>query len=240
MCVSILLPFYNTKIEYIKECLLSIKNQTIIEKLEIIIVNDGSEKTITKQITEFIKKCNTTNRIFKIYNLHKNYGLPYALNFGLEKCSYKYVARMDSDDIMKLDRIEKQYNFMLENNDCVVLGGQCEIMDEKTKKIKYTTSHPIIITKKYLKSCIKYNKFWFMNHPTVMYKKDIIVKCGSYNQKLIGHSEDTYLWINIIKNGYHLNNLKDVILTYRDCPNSLSHNFKHDIKKDIKKWVKNL
>ena len=46
---------------------------------------------------------------------------------------------MDSDDIMKLDRIEKQYNFMSKNNDCVVLGGQCEMMNEVSKKIFYTT-----------------------------------------------------------------------------------------------------
>ena len=73
-----------------------------------------------------------------------------------------------------------------------------------------------------------------------MYKKNIILKCGGYNSDLIGHSEDTFLWLQIIKNGYNLHNLHDVILIYRDCPNSLSHNFKENVYKDIQKWIKNL
>ena len=46
--------------------------------------------------------------------------------------------------------------------------------------------------------------------------------------------------MEFLKNGYELHNLSDIILTYRDCPNSLSHNFKFDIKKDIIKWIKSL
>ena len=86
MCVSVLIPFYNTKFEYIKECLLSVQKQTFNNLIEIIIVNDGSNSDITKQVAEFIKKLNTKNREFKIFNLDKNYGLPYALNYGLDKC----------------------------------------------------------------------------------------------------------------------------------------------------------
>ena len=84
---------------------------------------------------------------------------------------------------------------MINNDECVVLGGQCEIMDEKTKKIKYITKHKELITKSYLK---KNAPIWFINHPTIMYKKDIILKIGPYNEKLKGHSEDTYLWIQLI------------------------------------------
>ena len=109
--------------------------------------------------------------------------------------------------------------------------------ERKTKKIKYITKHKELITKSYLK---KNAPIWFINHPTIMYKKDIILKIGPYNEKLKGHSEDTYLWIQLIKNNYNLHNLKEVILTYRDCPNSLSHNFKYDIKKDIIKWIRSL
>ena len=241
MCVSVLIPFYNTKIEYIKECLDSVRNQIFNNFIEIILINDGSDNSLTNQVTDYIKKnLNTENRNFKLFNLDKNYGLPYALNKGLELCSFNYVARMDSDDIMKLDRIQKQYNFMINNKNCVVLGGQCEIMNESSKKIIFTTKHKLIIDKNFFINEVNKNKSWFMNHPTIMYKKDIINKCGNYNTDLIGHSEDTYLWINVLKNGYLLHNLSDVILTYRDCPNSLSHNFKFNVLNDIKKWVQTL
>ena len=65
---------------------------------------------------------------------------------------------MDSDDIMKLDRIQKQYDFMINNKDCVVLGGQCEIMNETSKKIICTTKHKDVIDKNYLITYHQRNK----------------------------------------------------------------------------------
>tara|TARA_B100001094_G_C18055033_1_gene732028 strand:- start:327 stop:1031 length:705 start_codon:yes stop_codon:yes gene_type:complete len=234
MCISILIPFYNTKFEYFKECLDSIENQTFNKTYETIIINDGSNIDITNKIKEYIK---TLKKEFKIYDLDNNYGIVYALNFGLLKCSFNLIARMDSDDIMKLDRLQKQYNYMLSNKECVILGGQCEIIEENTKKIKYVTNHNNIITKHLVK---KEELTWFINHPTIMYKKDIILKVGPYNEDLKGHAEDTYLWIQLLKNGYELHNLNDIILTYRDLPDSLSHNFKFDVTKDIIKWINTL
>jgi glycosyltransferase involved in cell wall biosynthesis len=223
-----------------KECLLSIHHQTFKNLIEIIIVNDGSESNYVEPIKIFLTSLQSPNRKYTFFDLKENQGLPNALNYGLQKCSFDIVARMDSDDIMKPNRIELQYNFMIKNKKCVVVGGQCDIMDENTKKIKYKTSHPRYLDKKFLKQNIDKLKCWFINHPTVMYKKSTVLEAGGYNVDLIGHSEDTYLWIQILKKGYGINNLTATLLTYRDCPNSLSHNFKCDIRKDIKKWVQNM
>ena len=146
MCISILIPFYNTKFEYFKECLDSIENQIFNKTYETIIINDGSNIEITNKVKQYIK---TLKKEFIIYDLDKNYGIVYALNFGLNKCKYNLVARMDSDDIMKLDRLQKQYDYMINNKECVILGGQCDIIDESTKKVKYTTKHNSIINKKF-------------------------------------------------------------------------------------------
>ena len=56
MCVSVLIPFYNTKIEYIKECLDSVRNQIFNNFIEIILINDGSDNSLTNQVTDYIKK----------------------------------------------------------------------------------------------------------------------------------------------------------------------------------------
>ena len=53
MCVSICLPFYNTKYEYMKECLLSIHNQSFKQLIEIIIVNDGSDSIDLSKINSY-------------------------------------------------------------------------------------------------------------------------------------------------------------------------------------------
>ena len=46
--------------------------------------------------------------IFKVVKLPQNVGLGRALNEGLKYCSYELVARMDTDDIAKPNRFEKQ------------------------------------------------------------------------------------------------------------------------------------
>ena len=68
---------------------------------------------------------------------------------------------------------------------------------------------------------------------STIFKKNIIHRMGFYPTHLQGHSEDTFLWLKLLHHNYTLHNLDDIILTYRDCPHSLSHNFKYDVKKDI-------
>ena len=240
MCVSILLPIYNTKPDYFQECLDSIYNQTFSKPMELVIINDGSSSSNSHQyetIIQFGKEAHPTLSII-LFTLPKNKGIQYALQYGLEKCSYEIVARMDADDIMKPNRLQLQWQILTQYPDIVVLGGQCEIMNERTRIINYTTSHPKIITKDYVKR--NSQKHWWINHPTVMYRKSIILKVGGYNQSLQGHSEDMYLWLSLLRQGYSLHNCPNIVLTYRDCPGSLSHNFKYNIKEDINQWIQEL
>ena len=113
MCISVLIPFYNTKFEYFKECLESIENQTFKLFIEIIIINDGSNEESMIQVNKYLDMLNSRYKKYKIFNLNKNYGIQYALNIGLVKCSYNFVARMDADDIMypeKLEYVNKYFN----------------------------------------------------------------------------------------------------------------------------------
>ena len=52
MLISILIPVYNTPIEYIKECIQSINSQTH-QDFEVIIVNDGSTDKTEEILKEY-------------------------------------------------------------------------------------------------------------------------------------------------------------------------------------------
>ena len=94
MKLSIILCVYNTKIEYVKQCLDSIFSSTA-ENYEIIFVDDGSEIDYSDIISEpRIKYVKTENR-----------GLLRARLVGIENASGKYVAFVDSDD-----KISKNYH----------------------------------------------------------------------------------------------------------------------------------
>ena len=74
--------------------------------------------------------------------LSKNRGLGNALNEGLKHCSYELVARMDTDDIAKPDRFEKQINFMERNPDISVCSSNIDEFIDSTDNIISTKKIP--------------------------------------------------------------------------------------------------
>ena len=78
-------------------------------------------------------------------------GLSYALNYGINKCEYNLIARMDSDDIMMDNRLDEQYKHF-KNNPDAVLGTGIQMFDHDTGKVRENKIHPEIINSRYVKS----------------------------------------------------------------------------------------
>lgn len=102
--VSIVLPIYNIKKEYLKKCILSLKNQTY-SKIEIVMVNDGSKNGIEKTCEELAK---TDKRIKYIYQ--KNAGVSVARNNGMQNAEGEYICFVDPDDWVENTYIETLYH----------------------------------------------------------------------------------------------------------------------------------
>lgn len=104
--ISLIIPLYNVE-KYIEECLNSIIEQ-INEKIEVIIINDGSKddsvlivENILKKIDDIVIRDN-----FKI--LHQsNQGQSVARNIGLEIARGQYIAFLDSDDLLENNYFHK-------------------------------------------------------------------------------------------------------------------------------------
>ncbi len=91
--LTILVPVYNTE-KFIEKCLLSLVNKTLVGKIEVIIVSDGSKDKsidIAKKIAE------EHNGIFKIIE-KENGGHGSTINVGIKKAKGKYFRVLDSDD----------------------------------------------------------------------------------------------------------------------------------------------
>lgn len=104
--VSIVIPAYNAE-NYITETLTSVKNQTW-PAIEAFVIDDGS-----KDRTVEVAKCFESERIKVV--VQKNQGACVARNLGLSMSSGKYIQFLDADDVLSLDKIEKQLS-VLENN----------------------------------------------------------------------------------------------------------------------------
>ncbi len=101
--ISVVVPVYNVE-EYLIECLDSINNQ-IKDKLQVIIIDDGSPDRSGEMADEYCK----THPNFECHHI-ENGGLGHARNYALQFAKGKYIAYIDSDDIIPPEAYQEMYN----------------------------------------------------------------------------------------------------------------------------------
>lgn len=101
--VSIIVPVYNVE-KYLRKCLNSLVNQTLLE-IEILVINDGSTDGSAKIIVEFQEKFPLKIKAFN----KENGGLSDARNFGLDRVDGEFIGFVDSDDEVSENMFEEMY-----------------------------------------------------------------------------------------------------------------------------------
>ena len=202
--ISVLISVYkNDDCFMFSQAMNSIINQTLKPK-DIVLVRDGQVgASLQLEIDKYINM-----ECVNYYPLDTNVGLGKALDFALHQAKYEIIARMDSDDISRLDRFEIQYKFLEKNNVDVVGSNILEFNDsiDKPVGIRYVPSN----NKDIVNELKRRNP---MNHVTVMMKKSVVIDCGGYIDFL--YHEDYYLWIRIIEKGYILANINENLVYVR-------------------------
>lgn len=150
--VSVIVPVYNAEV-YLRKCIESIINQTY-EKLEVILVDDGSTDNSGKICDEYSLK---DNRIRVIHKSNK--GLSDTRNKGIEIAQGEYLSFVDSDDYIDRDMIRYIVENM-EQNKCDI--GICGWFLEREKDIsicKFECSKMIINSEKCIEYLLSNNSF---------------------------------------------------------------------------------
>jgi len=245
--VSILIPSYNTHNSHISECINSIYEQTANYGFEIVWIDDGSTIEHSDFIQQSLLKLSTIRPNCKIVykKMDKNSGIVACLNVGIDLCTSDLIFRMDSDDIMTPDRILKQSKFMEENEACMICGANlfpfCEKM-ESGKMIKKQADvlhkHIEILT---WEEFVEKKYTWFMNHPTLCYRKIAVIELGKYDTNKYQYSamEDFELELRFLKKYGKIYNLSDVLLLYRIHSNQITQKARHIDKSDLKQDIIN-
>lgn len=206
---SVLLSLYNKENpDFLKQSLESIFNQTL-KPTEIILVEDGP---LTSKLYEVLNEYKKKYPEFKTIPLKENKGLGVALNEGLKHCSYELVARMDTDDICKPNRFEKQVNFMNENPEISASSAWMDEFINETTNIKTIKKVPLNYEE--ISSYIK--KRNPLNHPSVIFRKSDVIKAEGY--KHFPLFEDWFLWARMFKKGKKFANISESLLFFRTSP----------------------
>lgn len=128
--ISILIPVYNTA-DKIERCLASIFSNEIIDKCEVILVNDCSTDNSLEVINNFLDK-NPPCKI-KIISHTKNMGLACARISAFSEAKGEYVICVDSDDWVEKDYLSELYDSAINSNADIV--GCDTYVDFKDKQI---------------------------------------------------------------------------------------------------------
>ena len=206
---SVLLSlYYKENPQSLKDSLESIINQTL-QANEIVLVKDGP---LTKDLELVLDSYSKQNINLKIVPLAQNKGLGKALNEGLKHCSYEIVARMDTDDIAKPNRFEKQIEVFKSNEEIDVVGTWIDEFEGSPQNIISTRKLPET-NKEIYQYAQKRNP---INHPTVMFRKQAVIDVGGY--KHFPLFEDYYLWVRMLLKGTKFYNIQESLLFFRFSP----------------------
>lgn len=205
--ISIILPVRNSEL-YIKETINSILNQTY-QDYELIIIDDCSTDKSLDIINDL------KNDKFIIIKNENNLGAAPSRNKGIDIAKGRYIAFIDSDDIWENDKIEKQVKFMKENNYAFSFSSYNRIT-EKGKIITYVNVPSQVDYKDLLKNTIILTS-------TVILDTSKIDK-NSMKMPNMKISEDTAMFLNILRNGFVAHGLDETLIKYRVRKDSLSSN----------------
>lgn len=209
--VSVVMPVYNTKEEFLREAIESVLSQTY-DNFEFIILDDGSTNNAPEVISSYKDK-----RI--IYVKHENMGVGKTRNRGFELAKGEFVAAVDSDDISLPERFEKQVKFLQENPDVSIVGSWFECFPE-LKLIKHLEEVRFLDV---LYGCCIAN-------PTAMFRIEDLKKYNlKYTDMKVSH--DYALWAQAVSK-VKIKNIQELLVRYRWHGDNISNDLEAVSKDD--------
>ena len=200
---SVLMSLYaKERPEYLRLALDSMLRQTIRPD-EIVLVEDGE---LTKELRAVLDEYE--GRITRVRN-ETNLGLGLSLNAGLKVCRNELVARMDTDDISKPDRCEKQLRRFAEKPELSIVGTWVDEFSQSTECVISVRAVPT----RYEDIYVFARRRSAFNHPTVMYRKSAVLAENGYAD--LRRNQDVDLFGRMLFHGHKAENIGESLLWFR-------------------------
>lgn len=208
---SVLMSLYiKERPEYLKLAIGSMIDQTL-KPDEILIVKDGKITSELQNILDNFEK--KYPNLIHIIGYEENRGLGRALNYGLEHCKNELVARMDTDDIAKAERCEKQVELFKEIPSLSIVGSAVDEFygtpDNITGRRIVPSEHKDIYEFAKRRSAF--------NHPSVMYRKSKVMEFHGYSD--LRRNQDVDLFGRMLFGGCKAANFEESLLWFRSDEN---------------------
>ena len=207
--ISIIIPIFNEE-KYIARCLDSIiESDYDKSKLEVLLVDGGSEdKTI-----EIIKKYQKKYSYFKLLNNPEKI-VPVAMNIGIKKAKGEYIIRLDAHSCYTKDYFKKLI-FWHKKLNADNVGGVV-ITEVKNKTLTSNAIKNVLSDKFGVGSAFRSGVSEIKEVDTVpfgCYKREVFEKIGLYDERLV-RNQDIELNKRLKKNGGKIYLIPEIKCTY--------------------------
>jgi len=208
--VSILMPVRNEE-RHLPAALDSLFRQSFAD-WELVVVDDGSTDATPALLAAAARRDARVRLLARPAE-----GLVPALNAGLAACRAPLVARFDGDDVCHPRRLERQLAYLAEHPETGLLASAVRHFPRPQLRggmAAYEawqnglTDHDSILRDLFVESPFA--------HPSVVYRRDIVLAAGGYRQ--MGWAEDYDLWLRLAAAGVRFARLPQVLLWWRDRP----------------------
>ena len=181
--IDIIIPVYNAR-KTLELTLMSIRLQTIINKINIYLIDDNS----SEDYKDILNKYKDMNIIY--IKLDKNNGPAVARQKGIEMSSSKYIMFIDADDLLyDADSIKKLFNKIEEDYDYVV--GITIDEKQNTQIMNESDLHGKIYKREFLlKNNIKFNNTRIHEDN---YFNNLVLLCEPKQKELL---ENIYIYVD--------------------------------------------
>lgn len=219
--VTVIIPCYNDG-DFIKQALDSILSQTLKAE-HIIVIDDGSDIK-----TQNILKRINIDEVEIVFQ--ENKGVSNARNKGVSLAKTDYILNLDADDYFEPSFIEKAVEILNKDEEIGVVG--CFYRRFKDNTVGEEIFKP-------LGGCIK--DFIIKNNGlgTSMYRKLCWEKVSGYDEQMLKGYEDWEFWIAILRFGWKMHILPEVLFNYRIKPNSRDLTASIDSDFELRKYIFN-
>ncbi|MGN8963159.1 glycosyltransferase family 2 protein [Bariatricus sp. HCP28S3_D3] len=208
--ISVIIPVYQVE-KYLDRCVESVVNQTY-QKLEIILVDDGSPDKCGSRCDEWAEK---DSRI-KVIHV-KNGGAGKARNIGVAASKGDYIAFVDSDDFVS----PLIYERMLQEFDSKVDVVECDygIVESDELIFKVVGSRKEFTTEEAMREHIQ-DHFFKQVIWNKMYRRNVVEGILFPEGKLI---DDEFWTYKVVGNAKKLIHIDDCLYAYRQQEKSVMH-----------------
>lgn len=185
--ISVLLPVYNAE-PFLKESIESILSQSF-QDFELLVLDDGS-----KDRSRDIVRSYSDKRI-KLIECPHNFIA--TLNKGIALAQGRYIARIDADDMMHIDRLKMQYHLMEEAPEIDLCSSWVLCYNSETGVTQVSRGLSGLLEYPYI-------EMFTMNiiiHPTVMIRRSFLQKNSLRYSEGYSSAEDYKLWVDMALRG---------------------------------------